>query len=83
MNILSWFLALSSAILLVKPANAEYLTDFSLIERTQPGFHYPGPFNSPQQFIIYQRPTGSWVWNGRWFVYQEPYSDQRALRRAY
>ncbi len=82
MKALSWLLVLGGAVLNCELARADSLTDYYLIDRTQPGFHYPGPFNSPQNFIIYQRPAGSLVWNGHWYVYQEPYAEQRVLRRA-
>jgi hypothetical protein len=81
-------MVLAGSILIASPAAAGSApTELPLTEQTQPGFRYPGPFYDPETYIVYQRPTGSLVWNGRWYQYHEPHAyDGRSgyvVRRSY
>ncbi len=85
MNRLSWPLILAGTIAFVTPVHAGSPQDnIPLIDKTAPGFRYPGPFNDSDSFVIYQKPAGHFVWNGKWFVYHDPYSSYgHPLRRSY
>jgi hypothetical protein len=61
-------------------------TENYLVFDTAPGFHWPGPFQEGNDEVLYQQPPGSFVWNGRYYVYREPaayYPRGTLIRRSY
>jgi hypothetical protein len=57
-----------------------------LASETPRGFHWSGPYHEADSEIVYQKPHGDYVWNGRWYVYREarPYYARGAvISRSY
>jgi hypothetical protein len=78
---------IGAALLTASSAHASNApTENLLIYDTPPGFHWPGPFQEGDDGVLYQQPPGSFVWNGRYYVYREPqaaYPRGTLIRRSY